>query len=183
MWRYVVPVVLLGVLAAFFYGGLGMNPSKVTSPLLGKPAPEFSLPTVRDPAARIGSADLKGQTTLLNVWGTWCVECRHEHPFLLELARIGVPIYGLNVQDDRATAIEWLDDLGDPYIASAFDADGRVAIDWGVYGAPETFLIGRDGTILHKHISPLTPAVWCRDFVPLIEQAYGSVLCPRDAEE
>ena len=183
MWRYFVPVVVLGVLAAFFYGGLGMNPSRITSPLVGKPAPEFTLPTVRDPGARIGSADLAGQVSLLNVWGSWCIECRHEHPFLLELARSGVPIYGLNLQDERATAVQWLDDLGDPYIASAFDADGRVAIDWGVYGAPETFLIDRDGTVLHKHLSPLTRAVWCRDFVPLIEQEYGSVLCSRDAQE
>lgn len=183
MWRYFVPVIVLGVLAAFFYGGLGMNPSRVTSPLVGKPAPEFSLPTVRDPAMRIGSADLARQVSLLNVWGSWCVECRHEHPFLLELARSGVPIYGLNLQDDRATAVAWLDDLGDPYIASAFDADGRVAIDWGVYGAPETFLIGADGTVLHKHISPLTPAAWCRDFVPLIGGEYGSVLCGTGAQE
>jgi cytochrome c biogenesis protein CcmG/thiol:disulfide interchange protein DsbE len=178
MWRYFVPVAVLAVLAAFFYGGLGLNPSKVTSPLLGKPMPEFSLPTVRDPAASIGSADLRGQVTLLNAWGTWCVECRHEHAFLLELARSGVPIYGLNLKDDRAAAVAWLDDLGDPYVTSAFDADGRVAIDWGVYGAPETFLIGRDGTVLYKHISPMTPAVWRQDFVPLIERECGSAPCP-----
>jgi cytochrome c biogenesis protein CcmG/thiol:disulfide interchange protein DsbE len=178
MWRYFVPVVVLAVLAAFFYGGLGLNPSKVTSPLLGKPAPEFSLPTVHDPEERIGTADLKGQVSLLNVWGTWCIECRHEHDFLLELARIGVPIYGLNLRDERAKAVEWLADLGDPYVASAFDVDGRVAIDWGVYGAPETFLIGRDGTVLHKHISPLTPGVWRRDFVPLIQRECGSEPCP-----
>jgi cytochrome c biogenesis protein CcmG/thiol:disulfide interchange protein DsbE len=178
MWRYFVPVAVLAVLVVFFSGGLGLNPSKVTSPLLGKPAPEFSLPTVHDPGALVGSSDLKGRVTLLNVWGTWCVECRHEHDFLLELERTGVPIYGLNLRDDRANAIKWLDDLGDPYVASAFDPDGRVAIDWGVYGAPETFLIGRDGTVLHKHISPLTPAVWRRDFVPLIQRECGSAPCP-----
>jgi cytochrome c biogenesis protein CcmG/thiol:disulfide interchange protein DsbE len=180
MWRYFVPVIVLAVLAAFFYGGLGLNPSKVTSPLLGKPMPEFSLPTVRDPAINVGSADIEGQVALLNVWGTWCVECRHEHPFLLELARSsGIPIYGLNINDEERTdAVAWLDELGDPYIASAYDADGRVAIDWGVYGAPETFLIGRDGTVLHKHITPLTPSVWRRDFLPLIQRECGTLPCP-----
>jgi cytochrome c biogenesis protein CcmG/thiol:disulfide interchange protein DsbE len=179
MWRYFVPVAVLAVLALFFYGGLGLNPSKVTSPLLGQPMPEFSLPTVTNPAATVGSADIKGQLALLNVWGTWCVECRREHPFLLELAQSsGVPIYGLNVKDELGNAVAWLADLGDPYVASGFDADGRVAIDWGVYGAPETFLIGRDGTILHKHISPLTPAVWRRDFLPLILEECGALPCP-----
>ena len=183
MWRYFVPVAVLAVLAAFFYGGLGLNPSKVTPPLVGKPVPEFSSPTVRDPAVNIGSADLKGQVALLNAWGTWCVECRHEHAFLLEVARAGVPIYGLNFNDDRAKAVAWLDELGDPYVTSAFDADGRVAIDWGVYGAPETFLIGRDGTILYKHISPLTPAVWRRDFMPLIQRECGTAPCPSIGRE
>ena len=183
-WRYFVPVALLGVLAAFFYGGLYLNPSKITSSLIGKPAPEFSLPTVRDPAARIGSADLKGQVALLNAWGTWCIECRHEHAFLLELARSGVPIYGLNVHDEnRAQSIAWLDELGDPYVASAFDPDGRVAIDWGIYGAPETFLIGRDGTILYKHISPLTATVWRRDFLPIIQRECGTLPCPIIGQE
>ena len=179
MWRYFVPVAVLAVLAIFFYGGLGLNPSQVTSPLLGKPMPEFSLPTVTNPAVTVGSATIKGQLALLNVWGTWCVECRREHPFLLELARSsGVPIYGLNVKDELGNAVAWLDDLGDPYVASGFDADGRVAIDWGVYGAPETFLIGRDGMILHKHISPLTPAIWRRDFLPLILKECGALPCP-----
>jgi cytochrome c biogenesis protein CcmG/thiol:disulfide interchange protein DsbE len=183
MWRYFVPVLVLGVVAVLLYRGLGLNPSKVTSPLLGKPMPEFSLPTVGGATDRIGSADLRGQVALLNVWGTWCIECRHEHDFLLELEQRGMPIYGLNLKDDRAIALDWLDALGDPYVTSAFDADGRVAIEWGVYGAPETFLIGRDGTVLHKHISPLTPAVWQRDFVPLIERECGSVPCPRISQE
>ena len=94
-----------------------------------------------------------------------------------------MPIYGLNVKDDRAAAIEWLATLGNPYASSGFDPEGTAAIDWGVTGAPETFLIGSDGTILHKHISPLTRAVWCRDFVPLIEPEPGGALCPRDAQE
>lgn len=178
MWRYFVPVAVFAVIAAFFYGGLYRNPSAVTSPLVGKPVPEFSLPSVRDPAVEVGSRDLRGNVSLVNVWGTWCVECRHEHAFLLDVAQSGVPIYGLNLKDDRNAAIEWLDRLGDPYVASAFDEDGTVAIDWGVYGAPETFLVGRDGTILHKHISPLTPAVWRRDFLPLIQKECAALPCP-----
>lgn len=178
MWRYFVPVAVFAVIAAFFYGGLYRNPSAVTSPLVGKPVPEFSLPSVRDPAVEVGSSDLRGNVSLVNVWGTWCVECRHEHAFLLDVAQSGVPIYGLNLKDDRNAAIEWLDRLGDPYVASAFDEDGTVAIDWGVYGAPETFLVGRDGTILHKHISPLTPAVWRRDFLPLIQKECAALPCP-----
>jgi cytochrome c biogenesis protein CcmG, thiol:disulfide interchange protein DsbE len=184
MWRYFIPVALFAVLATFFYRGLYLNPSRITSPLIGKPMPQFTLPTVTDAGKMVGSSDLQGKVSLLNVWGTWCVECRHEHAFLLELARqSGVPIYGLNLKDDRQTAIEWLDRLGDPYVASAFDADGMVAIDWGVYGAPETFLIGPDGTVLFKHISPMTPAVWQRDFMPIIEKACGAVPCPHVGSE
>ena len=121
---------------------------------------------------------LAGRVSLVNVWGTWCVECRHEHAFLVELARAGVPIYGLNVKDDRAAAIDWLARLGNPYVSSGFDPEGKAAIDWGVTGAPETFLIGSDGTILHKHISPLTPRVWQRDFLPLLREHCGASRLP-----
>jgi cytochrome c biogenesis protein CcmG/thiol:disulfide interchange protein DsbE len=183
MWRYFIPVALLAVLAGFFWRGLYMDPGVITSPLIGQPAPTFSLPSVRDPAVIVSSANFKGEVALVNVWGTWCVECRHEHAFLLEIEKSGVPIYGLNVRDDRASAIEWLDRLGDPYVDSAFDDDGKVAVDWGVYGAPETFLIGRDGTILHKHISPLTPTIWREDFVPLIEKECGALPCPPGGED
>jgi cytochrome c biogenesis protein CcmG, thiol:disulfide interchange protein DsbE len=178
MWRYFIPVGVFAVLAAFFYRGLHLNPSAIESPLIGKPVPEFSLPSLTDPDATVGSNDLQGQVSLLNVWGTWCVECRREHGFLVELARSGIPIYGLNLKDDRASALDWLDRLGDPYVDSAFDEDGKVAIDWGVYGAPETFLIDRDGTILHKHISVLTPAIWQQRFLPIIEQKCGTLPCP-----
>lgn len=182
MWRYFIPAGVLAVLAGFFWRGLFTDPSAITSPLVGKPAPEFSLPSVHDPSIRVGADDWDGKVALLNVWGTWCVECRHEHPFLLEIEKSGIPIYGLNVRDERANAIEWLARLGDPYVASAFDEDGKVAVDWGVYGAPETFLIGRDGTILHKHISPLTPTIWSRDFLPLIEKECGTLPCPSTRE-
>jgi cytochrome c biogenesis protein CcmG/thiol:disulfide interchange protein DsbE len=177
--RYTIPLAIFAIIAVFFFRGLSLNPSYLPSPLIGNPAPEFSLPGLKDPSRIITHEDLKGQVSLLNVWGTWCVECRYEHPFLIELARTsGVPIYGLSLKDDRANALRWLATLGDPYVESAFDADGGVAVDWGVTAAPETFLIGRDGTVLHKHISPLTPEVWRRDFLPRIQEECGSLPCP-----
>lgn len=179
MWRYAIPVVLFGVLAIFLYRGLYLDPGNISSPLVGRPAPEFSLPGLKDPEREVGSDDYAGQVALLNVWATWCVGCRQEHAYLLELSRTsGIPIYGLNWKDDRGAALEWLSSLGDPYVASAYDPLGDVAIDWGVYGAPETFLIGRDGTVLHKHIAPLTPQIWERDFLPKIAEECGSLPCP-----
>jgi cytochrome c biogenesis protein CcmG/thiol:disulfide interchange protein DsbE len=178
MWRYVVPLAIFGVIAVFFFLGLGLNPNYVPSPLVGKPIPEFSLPSLMDPEVTVSDRTLRGQAALVNVWGTWCVECRHEHGFLVELARAGVPIYGLNLKDDRSSALDWLAVLGNPYVSSVFDPEGRAAVDWGVTAAPETFLLGRDGTILHKHISPLTPQVWERDFLPLLRKDCGPAGCP-----
>jgi cytochrome c biogenesis protein CcmG/thiol:disulfide interchange protein DsbE len=178
MWRYVVPLVLFLGIGMLFWRGLGMNPNYVPSALVGKPIPAFSLPDVKDPQATVSTETLAGKVSLLNVWGTWCIECRHEHGFLLELASAGMPIYGLNVRDDRSAAVRWLSTLGDPYVASGFDPDNKAGIEWGVTGAPETFLIGKDGTILHKHISRLTPRVWQRDFVPLLKAHCGPADCP-----
>jgi len=180
MLRYTIPLVLLAVIAAFFYRGLSLNPSYVPSALIGKQMPAFSLPSLADADSTIGSHDIDGKVALLNVWGTWCVECRHEHGFLLQLARSGVPIYGLNLKDDRASALGWLATLGNPYVGSAFDERGTVAVDWGVTAAPETFLIGRDGKVLHKFISPLNAQVWRTDFLPLIREQCGDdiALCP-----
>jgi cytochrome c biogenesis protein CcmG/thiol:disulfide interchange protein DsbE len=178
MLRYAAPLTIILVIAALFYVGLGRNPNQESSPLVGKRVPTFSLPSVTNPEEIVGSATLMGRVSLVNVWGTWCVECRHEHAFLVELARAGVPIFGLNVKDDRAAAIEWLARLGDPYVGSGFDPEGKAAVDWGVTGAPETFLIGSDGMILFKHISPLTPRVWQRDFVPLLREHCGVADCP-----
>ena len=184
MWRYLIPLSIFAVLAAFFLRGLSLNPGYVPSPLLGKPAPQFELPRLKDPAATLGSRDMDGQVALLNVWATWCVGCRQEHGFLVDLAESGtVPIYGLNWKDDRQAALGWLTDLGDPYVASAYDRTGEVAIDWGVYGAPETFLLGRDGTVLHKHIAPLDEEIWARDFLPKIVEQCGSLPCPLESGE
>ena len=169
MSRYLLPLVVFAILIPIFMIGLGRNPNELPSPFIGKPAPQFELPTLRDPSVSIGTADFEGKTVLVNVWATWCVGCRQEHEFLLSLAESGtIPIYGINWRDTRSEAMRWLDQLGDPYVASADDRDGRVGIDWGVYGAPETFLVGADGTVLHKHLGPLSPPVWERDFVPLI---------------
>jgi cytochrome c biogenesis protein CcmG/thiol:disulfide interchange protein DsbE len=177
MLRYIVPLAIFAVIGVFFWRGLGLNPNYIPSPLVGKSAPTFSLPMLTDPNATLTQEAFRDKVSLVNVWGTWCVECRHEHGFLVELARAGLPIYGLNLKDDRDSALGWLATLGNPYVSSGFDPQGVAAIDWGVTGAPETFLIGPDGTILHKHISPLTPQVWQRDFLPLVEEQCRATGC------
>ncbi|HEX7012290.1 MAG TPA: DsbE family thiol:disulfide interchange protein [Steroidobacteraceae bacterium] len=171
MWRYLLPIVLFAILIGFFVAGLRRDKETLPSPLIGKPAPEFTLPRVEDPSKQISNAEFAGRPYVVNVWATWCVGCRQEHDALLEIARRGeVPLIGLNWKDDLALAQQWLAQLGDPYVASAFDQEGNVAIDWGVWGAPETFLVGADGTILYRHISPITLEIWEREFVPRIRQ-------------
>jgi cytochrome c biogenesis protein CcmG, thiol:disulfide interchange protein DsbE len=172
MWKFIVPFALFVVLGAFLYVGLQRDPSYVPSPLIGKQAPEFSLPSLQDPTYPVSSTDLKGRTWVFNVWGTWCGGCRQEHGVLMAIAKQNaVPLIGLDWKDDNAAAQQWLRELGNPYAAVASDAEGRVAIDWGVYGAPETFLIGPDGTVLYKHIAPMTMEVWAKEFLPRIEAA------------
>ena len=172
MWKFIVPFGLFALLGVFLYIGLHRDPSYVPSPLIGKPAPEFTLPSLQDPAYPVSTKDLSGRPWVLNVWGTWCAGCRQEHPVLLQIARqTSVPIIGLDWKDDAAEAQRWLADLGNPYAAVAFDSEGRVAIDWGVYGAPETFLIGADGKVLYKHIAPMTLEVWANEFEPRIRAA------------
>jgi cytochrome c biogenesis protein CcmG/thiol:disulfide interchange protein DsbE len=169
--RYLVPLAIFIVLAAFLFRGLSLDPKRVPSPLVGKPMPEFSLPRLKDPADTLSNTDLKGKVSILNIWATWCVSCRAEHEVLLLLAKTGkVDIYGLNYKDERAKAQQWLVQLGDPYTANAFDADGRVGIDWGVYGAPETFIMDQQGIIRHKHIGPLTVDALNNKIFPLIAE-------------
>jgi cytochrome c biogenesis protein CcmG/thiol:disulfide interchange protein DsbE len=140
--------------------------------LLGKPAPIFELPRVDDPSQKVSNRDFAGKPYVLNVWGTWCVGCRQEHDALLEIAKRGeVPLIGLDWNDNLTIAQQWLRELGNPYVVSAFDGDGRVAIDWGVYGAPETFLVDANGIIVQKYVGPLNIDIWERDFVPLIERS------------
>ena len=173
-WRFLLPALAFAGLVVFFIIGLQKDPGRIESPLIGKPAPAFALESLGDAAWKVGSADFVGRPWLLNVWATWCGGCREEHETLMAIAAENrLPMMGLNWRDDRALALRWLTQLGNPYVSVAFDPDGRVAIDWGVYGAPETFLIGADGNVLHKHIGPLTPEAWQQDFVPLLPAKGG----------
>lgn len=175
MLRYILPVGVLVLLLAVFTAALRRDPNELTalpSPFLGKQAPGFELPSIEDPKQTVSSTEYAGKTVLVNVWATWCVGCRQEHGFLLQLSKSGaIPIYGINWRDSRPDALNWLEQLGDPYVASGDDSDGTVGINWGVYGAPETFLIAADGTVLYKHLGPLSRPVWEQDFVPRLQSA------------
>ncbi len=174
MIRTLVPATIFAIMIVFFWTGLKLNPTEIPSPLIGKPSPSFDLPLLRDAQASITQEQLRGQVSLLNVWATWCGGCRQEHGFLMQLAaQEAVPIYGLNYRDERSSALSWLQQLGDPYVANAFDKDGLVSIDWGVYGAPETFLIDAEGIVRYKHIGPLTPEVWRNKLQPRIRLMTG----------
>jgi cytochrome c biogenesis protein CcmG/thiol:disulfide interchange protein DsbE len=167
--RFLVPAIAFAILVGFFAVGLKRDPGEIPSPLIGKPAPAFALESLGDPAAKVGPDDFEGKPWVLNVWATWCGGCRQEHPVLLGIARGNdVPIVGLNWRDDRALALRWLAQLGNPYATVAYDPEGRTAIDWGVYGAPETFLIDAHGRVVRKRIGPMTTDVWQRDFMPLL---------------
>ncbi|MGZ8254657.1 MAG: DsbE family thiol:disulfide interchange protein [Burkholderiaceae bacterium] len=169
--RFLIPLALFIVLAGFLLRGLFLNPREVPSPLINKPAPQFSLAQLAQPDRPFAPQDMKGQVWLLNVWASWCVACRQEHPLLVELARRkAVPIIGLNYKDKPDAAIGWLAQFGDPYNLSVKDNDGRVGIDYGVYGVPETFLIDKAGVIRFKQIGPITEEVWTKKMQPLIEE-------------
>ncbi len=169
MTRFVLPLVAALLLIGFFFAGLERDPSALPSQYIGKPAPEFDLPGLKNPAVRFANADLQGQVALVNVWATWCVGCKAEHPFLNALSSEGkFPIYGLNWRDQRGAALQWLQQYGDPYVKSGFDGDGRAGIDWGVYGAPETFLITPEGRVVYRFAGPLNRASWEREFLPRI---------------
>ena len=171
MLRYLLPLGLFLVLIVFLAIGLGRDPHEVPSPLINKPAPTFQLPQLKDPGKTFSAMDMRGKVWILNVWASWCFSCRDEHPLLIEYAKSGaVPIYGLNYKDKRDDALAWLNELGDPYVLSVADEDGRVAIDYGVYGAPETYLIDQSGTIRFKQIGPVTPDVWQQKILPLAKQ-------------
>ena len=171
MKRFLWPLILFGALVGFLFVGLSLNPREVPSPLIGKPVPAFELAQLHDPARVIGPGDMAGKVWLLNVWASWCVACRQEHPVLRDLAALNVlPMVGLNYKDVRADGIAWLARFGDPYVVSAFDQDGRAGIDFGVYGVPETFVIDKRGTIRFKHIGPLTAKVVETKLVPLVKE-------------
>jgi cytochrome c biogenesis protein CcmG/thiol:disulfide interchange protein DsbE len=174
MWKFLLPFAAFVALVVLF--AFGLNPSRdihaLPSPLIGKAAPAYMLSDVLDPARVDSNADLKGQVYVLNVWATWCVACREEHEALLAISQQHVvPLIGLDWKDQRDRAKQWLEQLGNPYQAVAFDADGRAAINWGVYGAPETYLVDAQGRVIFKYISPLTQEVWVREFLPRIAAA------------
>ena len=169
MMRYLIPLAAFMVLAAFLLVGLTLNPRQVPSPLIDKPAPVFQLNHLHEADKVLSSTDNIGKVWLLNVWASWCVSCRDEHPLLVELAKSGiVPIYGLNYKDERTTAMQWLKRFGDPYTVSIVDADGKVGIDFGVYGVPETYVIDKKGIIRHKQIGPVTADSLQKTIIPLI---------------
>ena len=166
-----IPLVLFIALVAFLLIGLHRDPHEVPSPLINKSAPDFQLPQLQQSIATFSAKEMRGKVWLLNFWGTWCVACREEHPLLVEYAKTGlVPIYGVDYKDERAAALRWLDEFGNPYVLTAFDVDGRVSIDYGVYGAPETYLIDRNGVIRFKQIGPITEEVWQKQILPLARQ-------------
>ena len=191
MKRYLLPLIVFAVLVGFLAVGLTLNPREVPSPLIDKPAPAFSLPRLDAPEQQLALQDMKGKVWLLNVWASWCVACRQEHPLLVRMARQKlVPVVGLNYKEVRgdgalnvrgmaleaetALAVErargWLSDHGDPYVLSVLDVDGRVGIDFGVYGVPETFLIDAEGRIRYKHIGPITPDSLQQVIMPKVEE-------------
>lgn len=175
MTRYLLPLGIFGVLVVLLFVGLRLDPREVPSPLIDKPAPAFSLPQLHDPGKTLTREDLLGKVYLLNVWASWCVSCRDEQPVLMQLAQTGqVDIYGLNYKDQREDALRWLAMFGNPYIASVSDLDGRVGIDWGVYGVPETFVIDRAGMIRHKHIGPVSQADLDTVLLPKVRELQGT---------
>ena len=170
-WRRFAPLALFALLAVLLGVGLNLKPREVPSPFIGKPAPAFTLPLLADATKSFTPASMQGRVWLLNVWASWCAPCREEHPLLVTLAReTKLPIVGLNYKDDGRAAQEWLLRLGDPYLATAVDRDGRAGIDWGVYGVPETFVVDRAGVIRHKVIGPLTQQAWTREVQPLLQR-------------
>jgi len=171
MNRFLLPLGLFVALLGFLYIGLGLNPREVPSPLIGKPAPAFKLTQLHAPDKQFVREDMLGQVWLLNVWASWCVSCREEHAVLTELAKTKtVPILGLNYKDKPAEARAWLKQFGDPYALSVSDIDGRVGIDYGVYGVPETFVIDKAGVIRHKHIGPVTDEALQKKILPLVRE-------------
>jgi len=169
--RLLWPLGIFLVLVAFLALGLKLDPREVPSPLVGKPAPAFSAPTLAAPERVLRKEDMLGKVWMLNVWASWCVACRQEHPVLVAYARAGgVPVYGLNYKDKREDGLRWLAQFGNPYTDTLFDNDGRIGINYGVYGVPETFIIDRAGVIRYKHIGPITPEALRDKIEPLLRQ-------------
>ncbi len=173
--RFLIPLVVFAVMVVFLGVGLNLNPREVPSPLIDKPAPPFVLPQLHEPDKTFSQKEMLGRVWMLNVFASWCVACREEHPNLMELARNGaVPIYGLNYKDERADGIAWLARFGNPYKVSAYDRDGRIGIDYGVYGVPETYVIDKAGVIRYKRIGIVTPEIVRDKILPLVKELNGN---------
>lgn len=173
--KTLVPLLLFAVLVGFLAVGLGLDPREVPSPLVNKPAPAFKIAQLEQPDAQFSPEDMKGKVWLFNVWASWCVACRQEHPVLMEFARAKIaPLIGLDYKDQRKDALSLLKRTGNPYDITAFDADGRVGIDYGVYGVPESYVIDKAGVIRYKHIGPITMEAMEKTIIPLIQKLQKS---------
>ena len=171
MMRFILPFVLFVILAGFLYVGLGLNPHEVPSPLVGKTAPAFALPQLHEPDKQFSTQDMKGKVWLFNVWASWCAACKDEHPVLMGLARQNiVPIYGMDYKDKREDGMAVLRVNGNPYTLVVSDAEGRVGIDYGVYGVPETYVIDKQGVIQYKQIGAVTPQALSEKILPLVKE-------------
>jgi cytochrome c biogenesis protein CcmG, thiol:disulfide interchange protein DsbE len=172
--RFLIPLAIFLTLVVFLGAGLSLDPKEVPSPLIGKPAPAFALTLLDNPEKTIRREDMLGKVWMLNVWASWCVACREEHPLLVAFSRKKLlPVYGLNYKDERMAGMKWLSSFGNPYDASLFDRDGRVGIDYGVYGVPETFIIDREGVVRFKQIGPVTEEVLRTKIEPLVRKLNG----------
>lgn len=168
---FILPLTAFVALLAYFSIGLQRDPSRIPSVLIDKPAPQFDLPAIEGRDVGLSTQDLKGEVSLVNFFGSWCVSCRIEHPLLMQLAQEGeIPIYGIDWKDPPGAGAAWLERHGDPYTLIGDDADGRVAIDFGITGAPETFIIDRSGRIRYKYAGPITPQIWEQDLLPIIRK-------------
>ena len=174
MTRYLAPLGIFLLLVVFLAVGLRLDPREVPSPLIGKPAPAFEAAVLARPDTTLRRQDMLGKVWMLNVWASWCVACREEHPVLVEFARRGVvPVYGLNYKDKREDGLRWLSKFGNPYTESLFDPQGRIGLDYGVYGVPETFVVDREGVIRYKHIGPITSEALADKIEPLLRKLNG----------
>lgn len=170
MKRFAVPLIVFAGLLVLLAVGLNLDPRRVPSPLIGKPAPPFAASTLHDPSRQLSLADLHGKVALVNVWASWCASCRQEHPYVKELARRGVPVYGIDYKDSRGDAVDWLNTFGNAYVATAFDPRGRIGLDWGVYGVPETFVLDANGVVRHKHIGAMDDRSLEDEILPLVRR-------------
>lgn len=171
MLKFLIPLLLFFVMAGFLAMGLKLNPRDIPSPFIGKPAPTFNQPQLFNPDQTLSMQDMQGKVWMMNVWASWCVSCRSEHPLLNYMAeKVAVPIIGLNYKDEEAPAKQWLQQLGNPYQTSITDIEGRTGIDWGVYGVPETFVMDKKNIVRYKHTGPITQQDVNEVFIPLLQE-------------